>query len=358
MTDTLVIPRRWEDVTPSWMTAAIGGHHPGAEVADVALLLRDDGTNRRARFGLTYAVGSGPTTVFAKAESDARGRRQIHARNGNLFNEPLLFNSGASLPVEHPLVYAAVIDEPGLDYLVLMEDLLARGADPRDATRPLTVDQVARGIRGLARLHSRYWNNVQDHAALDWVQPFVPVEGWQAPMKLSVPKGLERAAAVIPGEVQRRSGEELVGDIWARGVGTLTMGSQTLLHGDPHIGNTYLLSDGEVGFLDWQVVRRGNWSHDVGYFIQSALTPEDRRASEVDLVEEYRRSLEIPDPDRPTAEEAWTRYRVSPAHGLVVWLATASGDVHSREICLALIERYAAAFVELDTPGALDALGV
>ena len=59
MPDTLTIPKRWDDVTPEWMTAAIAEHHPGAEVADVTLLLRDDGTNRRARFGLTYAAGSG-----------------------------------------------------------------------------------------------------------------------------------------------------------------------------------------------------------------------------------------------------------------------------------------------------------
>ena len=45
------------------------------------------------------------------------------------------------------------------------------------------------------------------------------------------------------------------------------------------------------------------------------------------------------------------------AHGLTVWLATITSNVHSREICLALIERYAAAFVELDTRAALDALG-
>lgn len=357
MTDVLAIPRQWEDMTPAWMTAAVTQHHPGAEVADVTLLLVDDGTNRRARFGLTYAAGSGPATVFAKAESDVRGRRQIHARNGNLFNEPLLFSSGVSLPIEHPLVYTAVIDEPGLDYMLVMEDLLARGADPRDATRPMTVEQVAHGLHGLARLHSQFWNTVKGDAALTWVQPFVPTEGWQIPMKAILPLGLERAGEAVPAALRELSAEDLVGEMWARSVGSLTTGPQTLLHGDPHIGNTYLLPDGEVGFLDWQVVRSGSWSHDVGYFLQGALTIEDRRASEVDLVEEYRASLEVPSDERPSAEEAWNRYRASPAHGLIVWLATISGDVQSPAVCLALVERYAAAFIELDTPSALDAIG-
>jgi hypothetical protein len=50
-----------------------------------------------------------------------------------------------------------VVDEAGLDYVIVFEDLNARGADPLEATRPLTNDQVARGLRRLARLHSRYW---------------------------------------------------------------------------------------------------------------------------------------------------------------------------------------------------------
>jgi hypothetical protein len=140
------IPVEWDDVTPEWMTAAIAGVHPGAEVADVALLLCDDGTNRRARFRLTYATGSGPETVFVKSEAPAH--REVHARNGNLFNEADLYASGVTLPVDHPRPYRVIIDRPGLDYAIVMEDLDRRGADPRDATRPLTVDQVANGLRG------------------------------------------------------------------------------------------------------------------------------------------------------------------------------------------------------------------
>ena len=60
------IPRRWEDVAPEWMTEAIRTRHPGAEVRDVTIVTRDDGTNRRARLGLTYSAGSGPETVFVK----------------------------------------------------------------------------------------------------------------------------------------------------------------------------------------------------------------------------------------------------------------------------------------------------
>ncbi len=63
----LSIPQGWEAISAEWMTAALAGHFPGATVSDVAVVLRDDGTNRRARLALTYSAGDGPATVFAKA---------------------------------------------------------------------------------------------------------------------------------------------------------------------------------------------------------------------------------------------------------------------------------------------------
>ena len=59
-----------------------------------------------------------------------------------------------------------------------MEDLTARAADPRDATRPLTPEQALSGVRGLARMHkSTGVNGLSDEARLDWVEPFVPWDG-------------------------------------------------------------------------------------------------------------------------------------------------------------------------------------
>lgn len=95
--DTPLILASWDAVSSEWMSTVLVERLPGVRVRDVEVLLRDDGTNRRARLGLTYAADAGPATVFAKAESDAPGRRQIHAANGNLFNEALLFRSGRTV---------------------------------------------------------------------------------------------------------------------------------------------------------------------------------------------------------------------------------------------------------------------
>jgi aminoglycoside phosphotransferase (APT) family kinase protein len=350
----LSIPQGWEAITPDWMTAALAAHHPGAVVDDVRVALRDDGTNRRARLELTYSAGSGPATVFAKAVDPAHA--ELVALTSGLFHEPRLFASGVVLPLDHPTVYVALIDEERSDFLMIMEDVVARGADPRDSTRPMTVDQVANGVRGLARLHSEYWGErLTGNPALGWVEPFVAFEGIQyAPLHIAH----ERLGGTVPAEILALSGEELFVDIWARYIGTLTKARQTLLHGDPHIGNTYVLPDDDVGFLDWQMARRGNWSLDLGYFLQGALTIEDRRRSERELLEEYHSALRLPTDEMPTPEEVLLRYRASVAHGLAIWMATLSGgDAWQRpDICLALAQRYAAAFIDLDTRAAIDAI--
>jgi hypothetical protein len=350
----LSIPQGWDAISAEWMTAALAGHFPGVQVDDVAVVLRDDGTNRRARLALTYSAGGGPSTVFAKAVDPEHA--DLVALTSGLYHEPRLFTSGVVLPLDHPAVYTAIIDEERRDFLLIMEDVVARGADPRDSTRPMTIDQVANGVRGLARMHSEYWGDrLTNHRALGWVEPFVAFAGLEyAPLHIAH----ERLGDTVPAEIPALSGTELFVDIWARYIGTLTTSPQTLLHGDPHIGNTYVLPDDDVGFLDWQMARRGNWSLDLGYFLQGALTIEDRRRGERELLDEYRASLTLPADEMPTADEIWLRYRASVAHGLAIWMATLSGgDAWQRaDICLAFAQRYSAAFVDLETRAALDAI--
>ena len=126
----------------------------------------------------------------------------------------------------------------------------------------------------------------------------------------------------------------------------------TLLHGDPHVGNTYVLPDGRVGFLDWQVLHSGHHALDLGYFLQGALArePAQRRGQRVRI---YHDTLELPDEERPTLEDTWLHSRASASHGLALWMATASSDTWQRpEVSLPLARRYAEAFVDLETASA------
>ena len=181
-----------------------------------------------------------------------------------------------------------------------MEDISARGADPRDSTRPQTIDQAANGVRALARLHGAYWGQrLTRQTALAWVDRFVAWPG----MGGGIAKSMEKAGDTIPPEVRAMTDKQIVGDHWTRFIATLTDGPATLLHGDPHIGNTYVVPGDDVGFLDWQVLRRGNFSLHLGYFLQGAVTIDDRRTAESDLLEEYRTALGPPADELPTSDE-------------------------------------------------------
>lgn len=57
----------------------------------------------------------------------------------------------------------------------------------------------------------------------------------------------------------------------------------------------------------------------------------------------------------PSLGEIWLRYRASLAHGLTLWMCTASaGELWQRpETAIALAQRYSAAYADLQTPEAL-----
>ena len=354
-TDASGVPRSWQ-LTPEWLTPIIARRYPGARVSRVGLLEDSDGTSSRARFQVEYSEGSGPATIFAKTQGDW-GHRLLHWMTGNLYREALLYGSGVTLPVEHPQPLHGAVDRLRLNEVVVMEDLSHRGFTPNDATKPLSVEAVSNGLRELAKLHSTFWRfSAREVPELGWLEPWKVTWTFQLTLRRTCGVGISKLRDRLPAEVAAL-GARGMERWWTRYVRTVGRGPLTLLHGDPHVGNSYLLPGGELGFLDWACVRLGNWAFDVGYFLVSALDVAERRAHEADLIESHRRALEVPEPDRPSSEEAWLRYRSSTAYGLAVWLATSSNfDYQRREICSNLVERFGAAFVDLDTRAAVESL--
>jgi hypothetical protein len=348
------IPRHW-DVSPEWMTNVIAPLHPGAVITKVVRVGGSEGTSSRAVLELTYGAGRGPARVFAKTKGDPL-RRLFQWMTGNAFIEGRLALSGAALPIEHPTFYAGVVERWRLDDMVVMDDVTLRGAVLNDATRPLSVEEVANGLRGLARLHSRYWGfHTADGPT--WVGPCRAQPSFRFLVRLGCTRGIPRLRAHLPEEIADLGAGGMI-RFWQRQIATVQQGPQTLLHGDAHVGNTYRLPDGELGFYDWGVVRRGHWSFDVGYFIISALDIATRRAHAPELVEVYRQALDVPEPERPSGEDAWHRFRMSPPYGLAIWVTTGAEDGYQDpEICQNLAGRFGQAFLDLDTPSALSDFG-
>ncbi|WP_433503622.1 phosphotransferase [Pseudonocardia halophobica] len=320
----LPVPRNWSELTPTWMSVALGRTVTHARVTDLV-----DGTNSRAVVELEYAGPAGPARVFVKREGRLLNRVALTAL-GAREAEADLVRQRPVLPLEHPAFHAAATDRRRLAAVVVMEDVTLRGGRPNSALAPLTVEQVAAGLGELARLHAMFW----DAPLPAFVRPWRLGPAWAPVARAGFVRALQKL---------RRAGHPLdigAGEIergfrgWARIAAT---GPQTLLHGDPHPGNTYTVGH-TVGFYDWQLVRSGSWVHDVGYFLASSLTVADRREHERALLAGYLDALGR----RPA--DAWPLYRRTPVFGLGAWLQTwAAGTFQPRDVCLATIERFAAA---------------
>jgi Phosphotransferase enzyme family len=351
----LPVPRSWSAITPAWMSAALSRHVPGTVVATVDVGPVRGGTNSRARIGLTYARGSGPPAVFVKGPGSAGNRLALLAL-GALAVEARLAESGVPLPLAHPRPFGGGVDWHRLATVVVMEDVTASGAVPGDGLAPLGVDDVRSGLAGLARLHAAYRDGRRP-PALQFLRPWRLGPGWAAVSVASLARGLRRLARLgTPEGVGEAGGARVLGGQFARSAVLAATGPRAVLHGDPHPGNTYRLPDGRTGFLDWQLARTGHWSHDVGYFLAGSLEVEDRRRHERDLLAGYLDELAGAGAPAVGWEEAWDRYRATPAFGLATWVHTlAFGSFQPAEVCVATIRRFAAAYADLDTGRSLVA---
>ena len=134
----------------------------------------------------------------------------------------------------------------------------------------------------------------------------------------------------------------------------LTEPPHTLVHNDCHIGNLAFGAEDRPIFLDWQMVRAGQWARDVAYFCTLALDPRDRRSGEGLLLDRYRRRLSAaggPTLDAAAALEAYRRHAAYAFEAVVVTMALGAAPRAATDTWLA---RAAAAVEDLESFEALD----
>lgn len=260
------------------------------------------------------------------------------------------------LGIEAPRSYASHFDERTGSFQIVLEDLRERGASFPNATTSLSLVQMRSWLDNLARLHAQWWASPRFAGALAWVPQ--TRRGGMFPVFDAI--GLD----LIRDQVRRsddkrellaplgRSLDALWAGTWAVQA-AFEVEPQTLCHGDAHVGNTYRVGD-VLGLLDWQLLVRGCWAHDLGYALATGLRIEDRRTHERALLSEYLDALArhgVANP--PSFEHAWLCYRRSLIWGLVIgWLITPPVN-YGVEITRANIGKMVQAMLDLDTLAAL-----
>lgn len=294
MTD---VPRSLDDLTPAWLSEALGAEVEAVHVTPIA---EGEGfMGRLGRVALTYsdvsAAAERPASVVAKLPTDDEGAVVLGQMLRVWEREAKFYRDLAPrLPVRTPHCWYADGDEESGIYALLLEDLSPYTCG--DQVVGATPAQASAAVEWLARFHAA--ESGGGHSAdLGWVPATATDPMYQAlgPMVEAVfPVFLEKFGAVLPegtaGWVERmipRWGESMAEQLLP----------PTLVHADFRVDNLFFDeghgADGGPGViaLDWQALALGEGLYDLAYFLGGSIELEQRRATERSLVAAYGRTM-------------------------------------------------------------------
>ena len=352
------IPMHTDAVTAPWLGLVLANRYRGLVVESMQTVEFRSTHTTKLRVAVAYnAAGESaglPARLCLKANFTGRANPldicQLEAR----FYHDLA--EGAELPV--PVSYYSDWDEDGSGQgMVVLADLIELGGEFGNSYQHIGVDAVAAALADMAVLHGEYWANPRlDEAS--WLPVSMDTRGDSDQARVMwwlVEENMARDVFIarLPGWMLADRSRFLRAYDLLNRYARAQAGPYTIVHGDAYLGNTYLKPDGHRIWLDWQMVRKGHPWRDVSYFMLGALTTEERRRTERDLLGHYRDALLATGAaDVPGPEEIWAQYRRWPMYGLQSWLGTKD---HWGQDNHTMIERFVAAADDLDTIALLEA---
>jgi len=323
------------------------------------------GTATRSRLGIDYSsassVSSAPTTsstpgapgnghhpasLFIKSRPSDFASALFGVLFGLGGNEVRFYREiRQDVPVRTPGVHYARGNSN--TYVMLLEDLAEEGCDFRTLASRCSAEDATRIVTGLARLHGAFWQSPRFAADLAWVRRHETDRDFRLlnlVRNLSVPIAVKKYGHILPDEIldviphlMKNYGR--LEQAWAQE-------PRTLLHGDAHLGNMYF-QQGEVGFLDWQVVQYGQGMRDISYLLINSVPEETRLAHQEDLIRHYLALLG----EQGIAldfDTAWDQYRLQSVYAWIAGVVTAPSNFQGEAVVAAGLRRACAAILDLD----------
>jgi hypothetical protein len=347
------LPATADEIDAAWLGAALAERHPGVRVGAVEVVERREATNGHARLRVRYDEAAGaPEAIFCKLLPSDPARRPAVARTGMGRREALFYARLAPrLAMRVPQAYVARHDDRDGSFLLLIEDLLATGCSVPDGTTGVAPDAAAGALRDLAELHLRFEDPARRRAEAAWVPQPLQDPGYAAAL---LRQGLDRHRERLS------PGFAAISELYIAKAGALhalwQQGPASVIHGDAHIGN--LFDDhGRTGFLDWGILCVGAVLRDVSYFLCMALSVEDRRRHERELLRHYL-DVRAAGGGAPIGfDAAWRAHRVHAAYAVVACcqIVAFPEDVSEarRVFSEAFLARAEAAIADLEARAAL-----
>ncbi|OBI37827.1 phosphotransferase [Mycobacterium colombiense] len=338
------LPRTVEDIDPAVLSRVMG-----TTVRSIRVLSRDAGTSSRGRLVLTGK--NVPESVFVKVAAQTAATRLMGELGRLGQTEVRFYRELAPQVIGVPYCYGAAFDASTGRYLLVLEDLPAESCEFPDTLHPLSADQASLIIELLAELHATFWGRLprDGRGPMGWLYtPSGDVTSLLTGslMHTSIKRLAERTTLPV-------DNGRFIADNYRAVAALIDTPPHTVMHGDAHPGNMYF-HGGKAGLLDWQAVRRGHPSRELAYTLITSLTPEDRRANQRELLDDYRRALVAsggPDLDR---DDLWLRFRQGALYAYVAPLITTGmGGMQVEDIAMEGLRRGVVALDDLETVAAL-----
>ena len=356
MTDYSVVPTDAAEIHPEWLSQALAARFRGVAVASIEVSQQRQVTNAHAKLRVLYDdSGGAPETMFCKLPPSDPQRRDAILRTGMGEREVKFYEQLApSLAMRVPEALVAKVQTDGT-FILLLEDLDASGCVISDGRIGVSPDSAFVALEDLAMLHLRYRDPRVRDSQVPWIPSTSSTSNYGSVM---LQYGLDNHRDRLSDEFAEIAElciahpEELQ-ELWHRG-------PQTVIHGDPHIGNLFF-DGGRTGFLDWGIINVNTPMRDVSYFLTMSMSVEDRRAYERDLLSHYVSIWNAGGGQSLSQDDAWMAHRVHAAYTVLascqVVTFPADATPQRKVFAEAFLGRARAAVADLEARAAIKSVG-
>ncbi len=278
-----VIPTTPDELTRTWLATILTRY--GFSAAVEAIEFRSLGTSSLTSEMLRVVprfqdetTGVTPALLWKRSANDQQ-RREAFER-GYAAEVEFYREIAPRINVSVPRCFAAAYEQETGVHVLLLEDLTP--STPSDFVQGISPDEAEVVLREFARLHAAHWTHgaAPQGSTSDLAGHEVFVEQHAS---LSTPYLTEHVDDRAVERTRRYANEE------AEHLATLATGPQTFIHGDAHPANVIssYSAAARPHLVDWQSSRLDAPLRDVARFLVLALTIEDRRAHEQELLSSY-----------------------------------------------------------------------
>ena len=305
-----------DSLTVDWLQRALDASGGFLSIKDIAV--EDIGAGSGAiasvlRCALTYHEDApeAPKSVVIKMSSNDKKSLRI-AKLLSMYKREYfcLRDLPPHIPMGLPMLLYGDFDNASHRFVMVLEDL--GHMERMDQLAGADAGRAMRAIRGVAELHGRFWNRLDQPPASDFLASVGGPKPWLSQLIYlgCLPPCLERFGGLFPERTRRLA--EAFGPRVVDHMRELAAGPQTLTHGDFRLENMFFGGAGADDFtvIDWQTSGLiGNGVYDVAYFMVSSVPTEVRRRIEREALEEYHGILCSMGARDFTFEDCWRHYR-------------------------------------------------